>query len=80
VVGSYLGTLSHSLTAAQALNARGAALAGVVVSESERQPVPAEETAAALARFILPTPVWLLPRHAPAGTAPLWPLVERYLG
>ena len=36
VVGSYLGTLSHSLTAAAALRQRGVALLGVVVSESRR--------------------------------------------
>ena len=41
VVGSYLGTLSHSLTAAAALRSRGVTIAGVVVSESEQQPVPA---------------------------------------
>ena len=34
VVGSYLGALSHSLTAAAALRARGVTIAGVVVSES----------------------------------------------
>src|SRR5262245_27719286 len=76
VVGSYLGTLSHSLTAATALRARGVTIAGVVVSESEEQPVPAPETAATLARFIAPVPVCVLPRAAPV---PLLPLLERYL-
>ena len=73
VVGSYLGTLSHSLTAASALRARGVTIAGVVVSESEEQPVPAAETAATLARFLAPVPVCVLPRAAPV---PLLPLVE----
>ncbi len=76
VVGSYLGTLSHSLTAARALLSRGVTIAGVVVSESEQQPVPAAETAATLARFIAPVPVRVLPRAAPV---PLLPLVEPYL-
>ena len=76
VVGSYLGTLSHSLTAASALRARGVTIAGVVVSESEDQPVPAAETAATLARFLAPVPVCVLPRTAPV---PLWPLVEAHL-
>jgi dethiobiotin synthetase len=76
VVGSYLGTLSHSLTAAAALLSRGVTIAGVVVSESEQQPVPAAETAATLARFIAPVPVRVLPRAAPV---PLLPLVEPYL-
>jgi dethiobiotin synthetase len=76
VVGSYLGTLSHSLTAAAALRARGVTIAGVVVSESETQPVPTAETAATLARFVAPVPVRVLPRAAPV---PLLPLIEPYL-
>jgi dethiobiotin synthetase len=76
VVGSYLGALSHSLTAATALRARGVTIAGVVVSQSEVEPVPTAETAATLARFIAPEPVCVLPRAAPA---PLLPLLERYL-
>jgi len=80
VVGSYLGTLSHSLTAAATLETRGAALAGVVVSESAEQPVAAEVTAATLRRFLPTTTVHVLPRGAPAGTAPLLPLVGPYLG
>jgi dethiobiotin synthetase len=76
VVGSYLGTLSHSLTAIAALRARGVTIAGVVVSESEEQPVPAAETAATLARFAAPVRVQILPRAAPV---PLLPLVDPYL-
>ena len=85
VVGSYLGTLSHSLTAAAALRERGVTLAGVVVSESEEQPAPAAETVATLARFVGPIPVRLLPRSAPVPPfgdyqgAPLLPLLDRYL-
>ena len=76
VVGSYLGTLSHSLTAVTALRQRGVTVAGIVLSESEVQPVPADETAATLARFVAPTPVRVLPRAAPV---PLLPLVDPYL-
>jgi len=76
VVGSYLGTLSHTLTAAAALRARGVAIAGLVVSESEVEPVPAAETAATLARFVAPVAVRVLPRAAPV---PLLPLVASYL-
>lgn len=75
VVGSYLGSLSHSLTAAAALRARGVTIAGVVVSESEVEPVPAAETAATLARFIAPVAVHVLPRAAPL---PLLPLLGPY--
>lgn len=73
VVGSYLGSLSHSLTAASALRVRGVKIAGVVVSESEEQPVPVAETAETLARFVAPVPVCVLLRSAPV---PLLPLVE----
>jgi dethiobiotin synthetase len=76
VVGSYLGTLSHTLTAAAALRERGVAVAGLVVSESEVEPVPAAETAATLARFVAPVAVRVLPRAAPV---PLLPLIASYL-
>jgi dethiobiotin synthetase len=75
VVGSYLGTLSHSLTAAAALRTRGVRVAGVIVSESAEQPAPAAETATVLARFLKPTTVQLLPRHAARDATPLLPLL-----
>lgn len=71
VVGSYLGTLSHTLTAVAALRQREVDLLGVVVSESLGQPAPADETAATLARFITPAPVRVLPRAAPVPLLPL---------
>jgi dethiobiotin synthetase len=76
VVGSYLGTLSHSLTAAAVLRARGVPLAGVVVSESLQSLAPLEETAAVLERFLRPTPVQPLPR---GRFTPLAPLLAAYL-
>jgi dethiobiotin synthetase len=76
VVGSYLGTLSHSLTAAAALRQRSVPIAGVVVSESLEQPVAADETAATLARFLAPTEIRVLPRN---GATPLWPLLASWL-
>jgi dethiobiotin synthetase len=76
VVGSYLGTLSHSLTAAAALRQRSVPIAGIVVSESLEQPVAADETAATLARFLAPTEIRVLPRN---GATPLWPLLAPWL-
>jgi dethiobiotin synthetase len=76
VVGSYLGTLSHSLTAALALRARGVRTLGVVVSESAEQPVPVAETAAALMRFVQPTPVRIVRRNARVGDAQLLSLLD----
>ena len=52
VVGSYLGTLSHTLATAAAIRERGVAIAGVVVDESGESPVPVEETVATLERFL----------------------------
>jgi dethiobiotin synthetase len=72
VVGSYLGTLSHTLTAVAALRQRDVDLLGVIVSESLEQPAPADETAATLARFLMPAPVRVLPR---AAAVPLLPLL-----
>jgi dethiobiotin synthetase len=76
VVGSYLGTLSHSLTALAALQQRGVAVAGIVVSESQHQPVPAAETMATLTRFAPGVPVRLLARSTPQ---PLLCLLDRHL-
>lgn len=63
VVGSYLGSLSHALTAARALETAGLTLAGVVVSESEECPVPVEESAETLRRFLPETAVRIVPRQ-----------------
>jgi dethiobiotin synthetase len=75
VVGSYLGTLSHSFTAANALADAGVPLAGVVVSESPESPVELAETVATIARFIRPAPVIGLPRFD-TGAVPLPPLPD----
>ena len=40
IAGSYLGTISHTLTAAEALLSRGVAIAAIVINESEVSPVP----------------------------------------
>lgn len=76
VVGSYLGSLSHSLTAVGALQARAVPIAGVVVSQSPKEPVDTAETAATLARFLGEVPIAVLPR---GGRAPLLPLVAPHL-
>ncbi|MDA0306210.1 MAG: dethiobiotin synthase [Proteobacteria bacterium] len=52
VAGSYLGTLSHTLTTLAAMRERGVNIAGVVISQSEESPVPVEETVATLERFL----------------------------
>ncbi len=64
VVGSYLGTISHTLTAVDALQARNVAVKAVIVSTSDDSPVAAEETAATMARFLNEIPIAILPRLA----------------
>ncbi len=70
VAGTYLGTLSHSITAARFLAACGIKIAALVLSESVEAPVSATVTAAALARFIA-APIHIIPRrnNATAFTA-----------
>ena len=68
VAGSYLGTISHTLTALDALFQRGLRVLAIIVSETPGSPVALEDTVAAIARFA--EPVIGLPRKAPqpAGT------------
>jgi len=65
VAGSYLGTVSHTLTALAAMAARKITPIAVVVSESEGGP-PLNETADALRAFIADAPVLLMPRGSGA--------------
>ncbi|MGH6741496.1 MAG: ATP-dependent dethiobiotin synthetase BioD, partial [Bradyrhizobium sp.] len=62
VVGGYLGTISHTLTALDVLTQRKLSLAAIVVSESERNPVELEDTVASIARFSNGVDVVGLPR------------------
>jgi dethiobiotin synthetase len=62
VVGSYLGTISHTLTALDVLRRRGLLLVAIVVSESTRDAVPLDDTIASIARFAADVPVIGLPR------------------
>lgn len=59
VVGSYLGTLSHTLTAARVLQDRRF---GVVVNRSEHEPGPIEETLTSLRHFLGTTPQAVMQR------------------
>ena len=78
VTGSYLGTISHTLTTLAAMRGRGVAIAGLVISESPESPVPPAETAQTIARHAGSLPIAILPR-LPARPEP-WraapPLLE----
>lgn len=57
VAGSYLGTLSHALTALAVLAARHVPVGGLIVAQSEDGCVGLEDTRAELGRFLASTPV-----------------------
>jgi dethiobiotin synthetase len=68
VTGSYLGTLSHTLTALDVLARHGLAIAALVISESVgRRPERLDETHATLARFAPEIPMIAVPRVPAPG-------------
>jgi dethiobiotin synthetase len=62
VVGGYLGTISHTLTALDVIAQRKLKIAVIVVSESERNPVELDDTVGSIARFSDGVEVIGLPR------------------
>jgi len=62
VVGGYLGTISHTLTALDVLAKRGLRIAAIVVSEKDNDTVPLDDTVASIARFAGGVEVIGLPR------------------
>jgi dethiobiotin synthetase len=66
VVGGYLGTISHTLTALDVLAQRKLTIAAIVVSESQRDTVALDDTVASIERFSNGVEVVGLPR-LPAG-------------
>ena len=67
VVGSYLGTLSHTLTTVAVIQGRGIQIAGVVVDESDDSPVPVAETVESLGRHLNGVSVAAVARNAEPG-------------
>jgi dethiobiotin synthetase len=67
VAGSYLGTISHTLTAIDAIERRELSIVSLVVSETAASPVGLEETRDAIARFAPRLDVVSLPRRSPAA-------------
>lgn len=74
VAGTYLGTISHTLTALDSLKLANIKCAAIILSESLESPVPPAETAAAIRRYVADIPIGILPRQAnesaPWETAP----------
>jgi dethiobiotin synthetase len=77
VVGSYLGSLSHTLTSAEVVRGKNIPLAGIIVSESDETTVPLEETVATLKRFVGTVPILPIPRlHSGEDTPDLTGLID----
>jgi len=63
VVGTYLGALSHTLTAIEVLRSRGLTLQALVISESLYDSVSLDDTATTLEKFLPKTiPIVKIPR------------------
>jgi dethiobiotin synthetase len=64
VGGSYLGAISHALTALDVLDARGRSLTATIVNETAGSSVSLEETAESIGRFAGDVTIITLPRLA----------------
>ena len=62
VAGTYLGTISHTLTALTVLASRHISVRALVLNESEIAPVPVRETISTISRFVPATPIAVFPR------------------
>ena len=71
VVGSYLGGISHALTALNTLFAKGIAVTAIIVCESPDSPVDLKETAASIGNFAAGTPIAAVPR-LDSGDSTAW--------
>ncbi len=65
VAGSYLGSISHTLTAVDALYRRSMKVMAIIVSETSGSTVALDDTVATIGRFV--EPVIGLPRQRQAG-------------
>lgn len=69
VAGSYLGSISHTLSAAAVLRQHGCKLAMIAVSETEGSSVNLDETAGTVSRFARDVGIVALPRKMSAADA-----------
>jgi dethiobiotin synthetase len=67
IAGSYLGTISHTLTALDVLARKRIDTAALVVNESPVSPVPLTETVAAIGRYWKSAPIAGFTRNADAA-------------
>ena len=67
IAGSYLGTISHTLTALDVLARKRIDVAALVINESTVNPVPLAETAGAIGRYWKSAPIAGFARNADAA-------------
>jgi dethiobiotin synthetase len=80
VAGSYLGSLSHTLTCLDVIAHRQLSIRAIVVNETPESPVPLADTVATLKRFVAALPIVSIPRHrAAVGTIPAVERLARLL-
>jgi dethiobiotin synthetase len=77
LAGSYLGAISHALTALAAMRARSARVALILVNETPDSAVDLHETAETLLGHAQGAPVLAIPRGA---DGPVWAEASRLLG
>ena len=63
VAGSYLGTISHTLTAASAMARAGVTVAALAINDSGDGAVPLGETATTIGRFVPNIPIATIARN-----------------
>lgn len=72
VVGSYLGTISHTLTTLDVMRRNDLSPRAIVISESLSNPVSLDETVEVMSRFTGDTPIVAVPRNGEADLASLF--------
>jgi dethiobiotin synthetase len=77
VTGSYLGSLSHTLTALDVLMRRGLAVKAVVVNETPGSPVAIESTIRTIAGFAYTIPIIEMRRMADGPAQAFGPIAKR---
>jgi dethiobiotin synthetase len=81
VTGTYVGTISHTLTALEVLARRNLDIAAMVVNESERSAASLEETLASIARFADCIELIGIPRFADRSSGhPAWDGIAAAIG
>jgi dethiobiotin synthetase len=80
VAGSYLGSISHTLTAAEVLSQEECDLRAIVVSESSGSHVPFYETVTTIERFLPAVEVIALPQLEPGADHPAFAQIAKACG